>query len=95
MTPTLERGWARGISLLAAIGLVVLVTAVPRALTGVDGAPLPHALLVPLMWGISAGFVHGVGFRPEGLVLRTALGPCVAWPLMAMGLWFFIRHFST
>lgn len=89
----LDRSWARGVSLLTAIGLVLLVTLVPHALTDADGLPVAHGVLVPVMWGMSAGFVHGVGFRPENPVLRVTLGPYVAWPLMALGLLFFVRHF--
>ena len=52
------------------------------------------ATLALIMWGLSAGFVHGVGFVPRNAALRLALGPLAAWPLMALGLFFFVRHFS-
>lgn len=47
-----------------------------------------------IMSGLSAGFVHGVGFRPKNRVLRVALGPYVAWPFMALGLFFLVQHFA-
>lgn len=90
----LDRGWARAVSLAAALVLMVLVTLLPRALTLDDGAPLGHGMLTLVMWGLSAGFVHGVGFVPRNRLLRTAVGPYVAWPLLAVGLSFFVQHLS-
>jgi predicted membrane protein len=36
-----------------------------------------------MLWGICAGFVHGVGFVPRSRVLRWLLGLFAAWLLMA------------
>lgn len=85
---------ARGLSLVAAVVLMLLVTLMPRALTTEDGSPIGHGILALIMWGLSAGFVHGVGFVPRNAALRLLLGPLAAWPLMALGLFFFVRHFS-
>ncbi len=93
MSAALHRGWARTFSLLAAIALMLLVTLMPRALTVEDGSPVNHGALMLIMWGMSAGFVHGVGFVPRNGVLRILLGPMVAWLLMAVGFGFFIRYF--
>jgi cyd operon protein YbgE len=90
----LDRPWARAVSFVAALALMLLVTLAPRALTVEDGSPLGHGTLALIMWGLSAGFVHGVGFVPRNAALRLALGPLAAWPLMALGLFFFVRHFS-
>jgi len=38
-----------------------------------------------VMWGISAGFVHGVGFVPQWWGWRWLLGPLPAWLLCALG----------
>lgn len=92
MTTLLDRSWARSVSLVTAFALMLLVTLAPRALTAADGSPIGHGILTLIMWGMSAGFVHGVGFVPRHAVLRIALGPYVAWPLMALGLSFFARH---
>jgi cyd operon protein YbgE len=80
----LDRPWARWLSLALAIFLAGLVTVYPKAL--VTGDRVNHGLLMLLMWGMSAGFVHGVGFVPRHRVLRMLLGPYAAWPLMALGL---------
>jgi predicted membrane protein len=48
-----------------------------------------------VMWGLSAGFVHGVGFVPRHPLLRLLLGPYAAWPLLALGLYLYLRHFIT
>lgn len=95
MNGTFDHGWARGVSLVAALGLMILVTLLPRALTHTDGSTINHGVLVLVMWGMSAGFVHGVGFVPLNRVLRVVLGPWVAWPLLALGLFLFARHLSA
>lgn len=88
----LDSAWARGFSLVGALALMALMTVYPRGLTR-DGVAIDHALLTLIMWGLSAGFVHGVGFVPRHPVLRVLLGPIVAWLLMGLGLAFFIPHF--
>ena len=45
------------------------------------------------MWGMSAGFVHGIGFVPRNNVLRVLLGPVIAWLLMGVGLVFYVQYF--
>jgi predicted membrane protein len=42
------------------------------------------------MLGVSAGFVHGVGFVPESKLWRFLFGPWLAWALMSLGLWLFL-----
>ncbi len=93
MNATLDRGWARSVSLVTAIALMLLVTLYPRALTMEDGSPINHGALMLIMWGLSAGFVHGVGFVPRNRALRVLLGPVVAWLMMGVGLYFYIRYF--
>ncbi len=67
---------ARLLSLLAALALTALVLAYPVAF-----ADLGHGWLTGLMWGIAAGYTHGVGYVPENRFIRFALGPWVGWPL--------------
>ncbi|MBU1397224.1 MAG: cyd operon YbgE family protein [Gammaproteobacteria bacterium] len=93
MSALLDSGWARGISLLAALSLMLLVTLLPRGLTVDDGSPISHGVLTLIMWGLSAGFVHGVGFVPRNRILRMLLGPLVAWTGMALGLFFYVQYF--
>lgn len=93
MSPLLDSGWARGVSLLAALSLMLLVTLLPRGLTVDDGSPIGHGVLTLIMWGLSAGFVHGVGFVPRNRILRFMLGPLVAWAGMVMGLFFYVQYF--
>lgn len=93
MSAALNKGWARGISLLAALTLMLLVTLLPRALTVDDGSPIGHGVLTLIMWGLSAGFVHGVGFIPRSPVLRVLLGPLAAWMGMTVGVFFYVQYF--
>lgn len=93
MNRFLNSAWARGVSLVSALVLMILVTLLPRGLTTADGSPISHGALTLIMWGLSAGFVHGVGFVPRNRVLRVLLGPVVAWLWMGVGLVFYVRYF--
>ena len=74
---------ARVVSLLAAGAFSLVMTFYPQALIGESGAPA-HAALLLSMWGIGAGFVHGVGFVPRHALLQLLLGPIAAWLLMPL-----------
>jgi predicted membrane protein len=89
----LDSGWARGFSLGAAITLMLLITLLPRGLTSADGSAISHGLLSLIMWGMSAGFVYGIGFVPRNRVLRVVLGPVVAWMGMGAALIFYVQYF--
>jgi predicted membrane protein len=88
-----DHAWARGVSLAAAVTLMLLVTLLPRGLTHGDDNTVSHGVLALVMWGLSAGFVHGVGFIPHSRVLRSVLGPFVAWLGMGVAVIFYIRYF--
>ncbi len=77
----------RGLSLLAALALSGLILTYPKALGHAN-----HGLLSLIMLGISAGFVHGVGFVPEHKLWRIVVAPWVAWPLMGIGLWLVLAN---
>ena len=72
------------VSLLVAGTLSLVLTLYPQAVIRGGEAP-EHSALMLSMWGIAAGFVHGVGFVPRNPLLRIALGPLAAWLLMAGG----------
>ena len=76
---------ARTLSLLLAIAIAGMTFTYPRAL-----AHASHGLLSLTMLGISAGFVHGVGFVPDSKLWRFLFGPWLAWALMSLGLWLFL-----
>jgi predicted membrane protein len=93
MNSRLNSGWARGVSLVSALALMILVTILPRGLAAPDGGPISHGLLALIMWGMSAGFVHGIGFVPRNAILRIVLGPVSAWLGMGVGLAFYVQYF--
>jgi predicted membrane protein len=93
MNRLLDSSWARALSLGSALALMILVTLFPRGLTVADGSPISHGALMLIMWGMSAGFVHGVGFVPHHRVLRVLLGPVAAWLWMGVGVVFYVRYF--
>jgi len=80
----LYRTPARLLSLLLASPLALVLLIHPAAmLDGQGGYSHPQLMLV--MWGISAGFVHGVGFVPQWWDWRWLLGPLPAWLFCALG----------
>lgn len=89
----LDSSGARTVSLLAAIAMMLLITVFPRGLTNADGGTISHGALSFVMLGVSAGFVHGVGFIPHNRVLRVVLGPMVAWPGISVALFFYVLYF--
>jgi predicted membrane protein len=76
----------RTLSLLLAIAMAGMIFAYPKALTHVS-----QGLLSLTMLGVSAGFVHGVGFVPESKLWRILFGPWLAWALMGIGILLIFR----
>ena len=72
----------RVVSLMMAVVVSATIVIYPKALGQVS-----HGQLMLVMLGISAGFVHGVGFTPEHKAWRVLFSPRLAWPLMGLGLW--------
>ena len=85
----LYAGWARTLSLLAALGLSGLLLAVPHVVAS-ETMNIDHGLLSLCLWGISAGFVHGVGYVPEMKIWRLVFSPYIGWPLMLVCGWWWI-----
>jgi predicted membrane protein len=83
--------WERSLLLVLAAGLGLAVVVYPRGLMHEGLAP-DHAQLTLLMWGLSAGFVHGIGFDPNNRWLRVLLGPFIAWPILLTGCALFVRN---
>jgi predicted membrane protein len=80
----LYSGPLRSLSLLAASVFCLAVLLFPQLL--IDGGQSPnHGALVLGLWGMAAGFVHGVGFVPRHILARLALGPIAAWVLLITG----------
>ncbi|MDG9858277.1 cyd operon YbgE family protein [Pseudomonas nitroreducens] len=75
---------SRTLSLLLAIPLALVLLIHPAAMLDTQGR-YSHGLLMLAMLGVSAGFVHGVGFDPRGLPWRWVFGPLCGWALMALG----------
>lgn len=83
--PRLYAGWARLLSFALAAALTAFILIWPRAVAA-SLTEVRHGLLSLLMWGIAAGFVHGVGYVPVHRIWRLLLGPFVGWPLMLGGI---------
>jgi predicted membrane protein len=59
-------------SLLTAIALMLGGTAYPLAFARADGSA-SHSVAMLVLWSMSAGFVHGVGFVPRHRIARLLL----------------------
>jgi cyd operon protein YbgE len=81
---TLNRPWARVVSLTAALAVSAVLMIYPYAL-GTRTTAMTRSALPLLLFGVSAAFVHGVGFKPDNRILRAIFSPIAAWPLIAAG----------
>ena len=68
----------RMLPLLLAITVMLGITAWPGALAGPAGAA-DHPAAMALFWAMSAGFVAGVGFRPQNPLIRLLFSPLACW----------------
>lgn len=80
----LYSGPLRSLSFLAASVFCLAVLLFPQLLIDAGQSP-NHGALTLGLWGMAAGFVHGVGFVPRHVVARLALGPVAAWVLLLTG----------
>jgi cyd operon protein YbgE len=77
--------WARVISFCLAVFLSTEILLFPQLFTDETGQP-NHGILSLLLIGISAAFVHGIGFRPKPIALALLFSPLFCWPVMLFGL---------
>lgn len=89
-----DNGWTRGVLLGLATSLALAITVYPRGLMHA-GVVMSHGKLTLLMWGMSAGFVHGIGFDPNNRWLRMLFGPLIAWPILLLGWTLFVRNYLS
>jgi predicted membrane protein len=73
----------RAVSLLLALSLTLGLMFLP-AMRGRDLTPAGHALLIPLLLAICVGFVHGVGYKAQHVMLGRVAEPIFLWPAMAV-----------
>lgn len=91
MTPEAERevaavGQVKPLAIAMALAITLGVTLYPHALAGPDGAA-DHWAAMAAFWAMSAGYVSGVGFRPQRLVFRLIFSgwTCLAALVLAGG----------
>lgn len=87
---SLYSGVARAVSLILALTICLAILGLPQLVVSADGS-VDHGWLTILMWGMSAGFVHGVGFVPRNRILRIVLGPLVAWGVSLLAILAFVK----
>ncbi len=86
----LYAGWARLFSFVLATGLSAALLVMPH-LVATDTRDLEHGPLSLALLGISAGFVHGVGYVPLLTLWRWLFSPYVAWPVMLWCGWWWAQ----
>jgi cyd operon protein YbgE len=79
----------RTVSFVLAVALAALILVYPGVIAD-SVSDVRHGLLSLLMWGIAAGFVHGIGFVPRTTIWRLLFNPALGWPLMLGGLALFV-----
>jgi len=90
MTPEAERevaapvGQIKPLAIAVALAITLGVTIYPHVLAGPDGAA-DHWAAMAAFWAMSAGYVSGVGFRPQRLAFRLIFSgwTCLAALLLA------------
>jgi len=85
----LYAGWARFISLLAALVLSALLL-LTRHQPWLDFPVLDRLLLILAFWGTAAGYVHGIGYVPLNRFWRGFFSPYVGWPALLGGILWWI-----
>lgn len=80
----LRRPASRWLSLALVLPLSLTLLLHPVLLLDSRGQ-YSHGVLTLMLWGIAAGYVHGVGFDPQAWAWRLVFHPLVAWALMALG----------
>ena len=90
--PSLLYGFLpRLVSFVLAVAVTGWVLVLPTELTG-PGNAVNYPVLLALMWGLAAGYTHGVGFIPRNGLLKLLLGPGPAWLLLLGGaLWLLVK----
>lgn len=88
-----KRSLSRALSLLMAVPLSLVLLIHPASMLDANGH-YSHRMLMLVMWGVAAGFVHGVGFEPYARAWRLMFHPLLAWGLMALGfgMWVMARQ---
>lgn len=81
----------RLLSFCLAVALAVLVLTYPKAIAN-SISDVRHGVLALLMWGIAAGFIHGVGFVPRLPLWRIAFHPFLGWLMMTAGMAWLLVH---
>ena len=81
---SLRRPASRWLSLALAAPLSLILLLRPVLLLDAAGG-YSHGQLTLMLWGVAAGYVHGVGFDPQAWGWRVLLHPLLAWGLMGVG----------
>ncbi len=85
-----QHGACRAVSLLLAAPLGLLLLIHPGSMVGADGH-YSHPLLMLVMAGICAGFIHGVGFTPASAWARGLTHPLLSGCLLGYGYWLLMQ----
>ncbi|WP_224432054.1 cyd operon YbgE family protein [Aeromonas rivuli] len=88
----LERQPWQGLMLLAAALLAAAILQAPNLIAANTSAH-GHWVAPWLMWAVSCGVMHGLGFHPRSLPGRVFFCPWLAWPSLLYGLWLTHSYF--
>lgn len=84
----MDKSLLRALSLVLALSLAICIFWDPtRFAAKTSSLEIWQGLLI--MWAVCAGVIHGVGFRPQGLLWRALFSPLPAMMILLVGLLFF------
>lgn len=83
--------WSRALSLVLCVPLSVVLLVKPTLLLDGQGG-YSHGSLMLVLWGVSIGYVHGMGFDPLAWAWRLAFQPILGWCLMVLGYALLLPH---
>jgi predicted membrane protein len=76
-------GRANPLAILAALAITLGVTIYPHVLAGPQGAA-DHWAAMAAFWSMSAGYVSGVGFRPQRRIFRVLFSAWICLAALAL-----------
>jgi cyd operon protein YbgE len=79
------------LSLALCMPLSVVLLVHPVLLLDAQGG-YSHGSLMLVLWGVSIGYVHGMGFDPRAWAWKLALQPILGWGLMILGYALLLPH---
>lgn len=77
----LYQAWMLKMSFLLASVSMIMLLFWPKFMMSANGS-VDHNYLMLVMLANSAGFIHGIGYKPETFIWRVVFTPFFSWPIL-------------